>query len=161
MKKIIAILGLFAFTTQAQLTKVDTNIPATNKIEIATGLVLQQITAYTTNATPTFLYLYDDFYFHTNAAWTNYTSAITNVVFSYVTTTGITNSYTNQMYKTFASEHAASEAVATPIITLLVPGAPSGGTALITFDEPALFANRMTISNSATGLNLLISYRNK
>lgn len=160
MKKLIAILSfLLLQATFAQTVYVETNLAATNKILVNAPIVLEQLTAYSTNQNVTTLYLLDGYYTTTNAAWTNYTSAITNVVTTYVTSTGVTNSLTNAVYKTFANPHAASTAVTPTLRAYMVPGAPTGGTSIIQINDSLVFGQRLTVSNSSAGLNILLQYR--
>lgn len=164
MKKLFSLITLLATITfckgQATQTYVTNNM-ALGIATIATSPgVLTSLTAYTTNTAASFIYLYDDYFLATNAAWTNYTVYTTNVATSYITSTGITNSMTNTYLKTIASPHAAiAGAQSTPTLTLIVPGAPSGGTVFATFDDPLLFGKRLSFSNTATGLTLLVKYR--
>lgn len=160
MKKLIALLSLLVCTSvYSQQYYVESNLAATNKTLIATPLVLEQLTAYSTNANVTTLYLLDGYYTTTNAAWTNYTSAVTNVVTTYITSTGITNSLTNAVYKTFPNPHAASTAVTPTLRAYQIPGAPTGGTSIIQINDSLVFGQRMTVSNSSAGLNILVQYR--
>ncbi len=164
MKKLLSslILAVSLQLAHGQATQTYfTNNMSSGIATVATApLILLNMTAWSTNSSPTILYLYDGYYTLTNGAYTNYTVYTTNVAVSYVTTTGITNQYTNTVLKTVANAVAAkSGEVASPTVTVVIPAAPSSGSALVTFDDMTVFGRRLTISNSATGLNLVARYR--
>lgn len=160
MKKLLLILTLIAsvFTSKGAVAT-GSNLAATNTAVITSGAVVMSLTVWSTNTSTTIVYLYDGYALATNSAWTNYTTVVTNQIYANVTTTGVTNNYTNTVIKTIANPHAAGSVVATPVVTLAVPGAPSSGTALLTFDEPFSVANRLTLSNSLAGLSYIVNYR--
>ena len=130
-------------------------------ITTAPGL-LTTFTAFTTNTSPSILYLYDGPYLITSAAWTNYTQYVTNVVTTYITSTGITNTLTNIVLATAPVVHPAQNGVVrTPIMTFVVPPASIGGGITTLKVNPALqFGQSLTFSNSAIGLGLTATYRN-
>lgn len=168
MKKFLFTLSLITVMSvasygQATQTYVTNNMAAGLATITTQGGILTTLTAYSTNQSPTYVRLYDGYATATNGAWTNYTVYTTNVVTSYVTSTGITNNLTNLVIKTIANEHAALNGeAATPTLTLLIPAASSNGTLnLVTFDDPLLFGKRLTLSNSATGLSILAKYRSQ
>lgn len=166
MKKLFTILTLaFAINFvngQATQTYVTNNMSSGIATVSTTGGILLSLTAYTTNIAPTFLRFYDGYYTATNGAYTNYIVYTTNVVTSYITTTGITNNLTNLVIKTVANPVAAvSGAPATPVLTLVVPGAPASGFAPLVWNDGLIFGRRLTLSNSLTGLTILGTYRSQ
>ena len=167
MKKLITLITLLGSLTfcfgQADTIYVTNNM-AVGIATISTQPgILTSLTAYSTNTSPTIVLLYDGYYLATNVTWTNYTTYTTNVVTSYVTTTGITNNLTNLVIKTVANPHAAvAGTVNTPFATLVVPAASSSGTITpIVFNDDFLFGKRLSFSNGATGLTLIGHYRNQ
>jgi hypothetical protein len=132
---------------------------ATNVDSVATTpLVITKVTMWSTNTTtPSIVYLYDGWRLQTNTAYTNYTAARTAQVTSYITTTGLTNLMTNYVYKTTANAVSAGSAVQTPTATFIVPA--NSVAAPFVFDETLNFGQRLSLSNSAAGLDYVIEYR--
>lgn len=162
MKKLFLslIIGLTASVANINAAVVSGSMLATNADSVvSTPLVITKLTLWSTNTTtPSIVYLYDGWTLQTNTAYTNYTSARTAVASTYVTTTGVTNSFTNYVFKTTANPVAAATVVNNPTATFVVP--TSGELLTIDNEEAGLiFGRQLSISNSADGLNYVIQYR--
>jgi hypothetical protein len=157
MKKFISIIGLGVslLTAQAQLFTSQSNLAATNTAVITTPLVLEQMTLFSTNTTPTLVFLYDGAITNVTAAYTNYIQYPTNVVTTYTNTTGTTNTLTNRVEYTLAVANAAATNNSSPIRSLVVPASGS----VTVFTETIPFAQKLTISNNLAGLSAVIRYR--
>jgi hypothetical protein len=154
------LLGIVATSmcVNAQTVAIGTDMVATNTDSIISqAAVLTKLTLWTTNTTtPSIVRLYDGYRLQTNTAYTNYTVARTAEVRTWITSTGTTNNHTNWVYKTTANPVAAATVVNTPTATITVP---TGGELLTITDDISL-ARRLSISNSAPGLNYIFEYRN-
>lgn len=159
MKRIllIALIGLASIVASKAAIVTGSDMAATNTDSIVTTpLVTTKMTFWTTNTTtPSIVRLYDGYRLQTNSAYTNYTVAATAVATTYVTTTGVTNSFTNTVLKTTSNPVAAATVITEPTLTIVVP---TGGE-LLTLDDSLVFGKRLSISNSAAGLNYAIQYR--
>lgn len=168
MKKLLAILGLSSVTLFAQIPSqsvyVTNNMAASATTIISKSIDVGQLTFWTTNTSTTLVYLYDGAITNVTAAYTNYTTYSTNIVSNYVTTTGTTNSLTNHVIYNAAVAVAAATNNSSPYVTIVVPGSLIANAAgqFVTYTPPTelVFRNKLTLSNSAAGLNGVISYRN-
>src|SRR5688572_28292787 len=119
IKTLVAALAIVV--TSQGATTAFSNLAATNTTVIATPVVINSLTFFSTNTTPTLVYLYDNATTVTNAAYTNYTSTVSTEVESFVGSNGITNAVTNVVVAIATSEHAAATVAKTPVVTLVVP----------------------------------------
>jgi hypothetical protein len=156
MKKLILALLLTVLSTKAVVFSTN-NLAAGNHFLISGANVLQSLVLSTTNDTPTQVLVYDGAITNITAAWTNWTSYTTNVVYSYLTSTGTTNTVTNTVVFPVINPHAAATNNTVPIIAGVVTKqtpfvlTPPGGT---------IFTSRVTLSNNAAGVNAIVLYRN-
>lgn len=159
--KLIAVVALLTFSAKAEV-QVEANLALnTNKTIIATPVVINSITLWSTNTAVTTVKLYDYFRVYTNTAWTNFTTATTTTVESVITSTGTTNLYTNSVITRTASPNAAANNVEPPIArTLIVPATGTANTsgATITYTGPFYFNRRVTADISASGLSYVMDY---
>lgn len=160
MKNLIKVL-LVAVALLIPSVKADTfstnNLAAsTNHTILTSPLILQSITLWSTNTSPTTVKFFDNWATSTNTAWTNLVVSVAAVVTNFVTSSGVTNSFTNTVQKVTSTAHAAAIVVPTPILTVTVPA--SG--VLVTLDDPIFFTKRLTLDVSAAGLSFNMSYRN-
>lgn len=163
MKKLLiltTVLVLGMVSASAQLFYGTNNLAATNNTIFSSGaVVLQKITLWSTNTSPTLVYLRDGDLVSTNSAFTNYLTYTTNVVTTWVGTQGTTNNYTNTVVTYIANNVAASTNNAVPArFTFVVPASPT--ILNYTFVPNQTFVNKLTLSNSVAGVNALIQYRN-
>lgn len=159
MKNLIKLIALFAIGigVQAQQFYSTNNLAATNHTIFASGAVIQQITLWSTNASPTMVYLRDGDLTYTNGVYTNFLRYTTNVISSYVGASGITNNQTN-VNIVYVPQTIAANTNNTPVrATITVPA--SGVILTYPFDPNLLFTKKLTLSNSAVGLNAVIQYR--
>jgi hypothetical protein len=160
LKSLLLVCGLFALNTRAEFYATN-NLAASNHIIFsAGGKVLQSITLWSTNVAPTLVYLRDGTLVTTNGVFTNYVRYTTNVITSDVSAfTGLTNTFTNTVIQYTAVVTAANTNVAVlPRYTFVVPSTPTVFN--FDFDPQPMFVNpTTTLSNSLTGLNVLLEYR--
>jgi hypothetical protein len=160
MKKLLLIIGLVALTLNVNAQRYyATNSLAAGDHQVlgpSSPIVMSEITVYGTNAAPVLIHLYDGWLINTNAAYTNYTAALTDVVSTVITSSGSTNTFTNSVWKTTANAVAAGNVQATPVATLLVPATPDAQT----YQLPLVFAKGLHVSNSTAGLSFVVKYRN-
>lgn len=159
MKKLILSLtiALATLLTANAATAVVSNQSAGASAVVATPAVLDSITLFTTNATPTIVYLYDGAVTNVTGLTTNYITYTTNIVTSYITSLGTTNLHTNNVLYNVAQVNAAATNISTPIYTLVVPA--SGALVTYTPPSPLVFTTKITLSNNLTGVSGVISYR--
>jgi hypothetical protein len=164
MKKLLLIVALsFGFVSNAlALTQAESNLASsTNDTIIATPVVINSITLWSTNTAVTTVKLYDYFRVYTNTAHTNWTVSTTTEVTTWVTSTGTTNSSTNTVTQRTANPVAASSTVEPPIVTtLIVPATGTANTAgqIVTYTGPFYFNRRVVADISATGLSYVMDY---
>lgn len=91
---------------------------------------------------------------YTNPAYTNYVSYTTNIVTSYVTYSGVTNSLTNSGLYSYSSTVAAATNNYRTIVTLTVP---AGETVTYTPTDGTLVSFGLTSTNS-TNAAITITY---
>jgi hypothetical protein len=155
--KNIILVAAFALNVNAASTAIISNQEATNAVVVNEPLVLDSITLFSTNAAPTIVYLYDGGITYTRSAWTNYVTYPTNQTYTYITSGGTTNTYTASSLYVSATVQAAGTFAATPMVTLVVPA--NGGLVSFTPPIPLVFATKLTLSNSLTGVSGTVSYR--
>lgn len=158
MKKLLfSILAATMLAPTFGATAVVDNLEATNTVVISTPLVLDSITLYSTNATPTIVRLIDGDLTTVTAAWTNYITYQTNLVRTYINTLGTTNITTNSLQYVQLEPHAAATNATTPILTIVVPA--DGG--MVTFEPPSpiVFTSKLNLSNNLMGVSGIVSYR--
>lgn len=155
---VVAVCALVTANAQGTRFYVTNNLADSNHIAITRPFVLESVTLSTTNSlTPTIVRLIDGYMLRTNAAYTNYTSYLTNRTYSYVTSLGTTNTGTNsvlyyQANVVAASTTAVAEPTATMVVTSLEP---------VTFVPlaPIPFTKFLTLSNDQDGVNVVVGYR--
>jgi hypothetical protein len=159
MKKLL--INLFAavalIVNVSAATTAIANQAATNAVIVNAPLVLDSITLYSTNTTPTIVYLFDGAITNVTAAWTNYTTYTTNQTYSYINSLGTTNLQTNTTLYVQANAHAAATNNSTPLASFVVPA--SGGLVTFTPPIPLTFASKLTLSNNLIGVSGVVSYR--
>lgn len=159
MKKfLVSLFAVVSILTASAATSVISNQSATNAVIVNDSIVLDGITLYSTNATPTIVYIFDGDISVVTAAWTNYTSYATNQVYEYITSLGTTNTSTNSYLYVSAVAHAAATNTAVPLATIVVPA--NSITTTFAPPIPLTFASKLTLSNNLTGLSGVVSYRN-
>lgn len=134
---------------------VGSNVVATNTVVVNAAAILQNITLFSTNNVPTIVRLLDGNLTTVTGAYTNYIEYSTNVVSSYITTTGVTNIMTNTVLVMIPSSHAAATNNTTAKMTLVVPA----NNVPITFSSVTIFNNKINLSNNLAGLSYVLQYR--
>ena len=165
--KLLFVTVLAAVSIQAQSYYTTNNLAAGFHTISSTPAVLNSITVWTTNQTATIISLYDSFVVLTNSAYTNYITYQTNIVTTYITSTGVTNQMTNSLRYVGPNVVAAStNGTPVPLISFTIPGSAvaNSATTPFTFTPPggsALFATRLALSNDQAGASALINYRRR
>lgn len=139
----------------AYLTFTTNNMAASSAVTVNQANILENVILSTTNAAGAIVYLFDGNTTNVTGVYTNVTMYSTNRVSTWVTTTGITNNMTNTLLYINSVVTAALTNNAKPVITIFVP--PSSQ--IINLDTSLIFANKITLSNTATGLNASLFYR--
>lgn len=162
LKLIVACLmvGLGGLKAKADVFATN-NLAATNNVLITGAFVLQSMTIFTTNDTPTLIRIYDGDTTKVTTAWTNYTSYTTNYVTTWLTSTGTTNTSTNTYIYTLATPNAAAtnanDVRISAVVDKLTPytfnPAQIPGAYLSTFNS------KLTLSNDLAGVGAIIQYR--
>jgi hypothetical protein len=121
------------------------------------GKVIDYITVVP-GSTNTMLYFYDlasTTLTYTNAGYTNVSRYTTNLITTYVTSTGITNTLTNSV--TYTDVNVVGDATNTysPIMTYAVPAST-----ITTFTDKLILSKGLTLTNSHA-LTLIIGYKNQ
>ena len=150
---LIAALLLVANTFGA-VTSVS-NLSNTNTTIVATPVVITELTLFSTNTTPTIVYLYDGSLTVTNSAYTNYTTSVSTEVESYVGANGLTNAWTNSVITVAANEVAEETVDRTPVATLVVPA----NNVPVTITPNVIFTYSAILSNNLAGISGIITYR--
>ena len=153
MKKILASLVLtLTLVANAQLTVVSNNVASgvfINRAIVLNSLVL-------TSSTNAILKIYDGPTTNVIGAFTNYTVFVTNKVTSFVSpTTGLTNTWTNQVLYTLVQSQAASTNNVTPLISTFV----TANQAPMELDVPLIFTRDMRLVVDTGGVNVIANYR--
>ena len=154
------ILGaVLCVTAQAQFsgkTVSASAVPAGISTPVASAGVLQGVGFSTTSATGSLVYLYDGPPVVSMPAYTNVYRFNTNQVTTYITSTGLTNTFTNTVQMVSKQPIAANPATPIqPFLTVMVP--PSGE--VISFEADNIFSKSLFISNNIAGLSYTIFYR--
>jgi hypothetical protein len=156
--KLVIASAMLIVSAKAQSTFATNNLAvSTNHTILTAPMVIESITLWSTNASPTTVKFLDGWATSTNAAWTNKVFTSQSVVTAaYTVTSGATNGpFTNIVYKSTSTEHAAAVIVTVPLMTVTVPA--SG--VLITIDDPIAITKRLTLDVSAAGLSFNMKYR--
>ncbi len=155
--KSLMLLATVAYINAASLY-ITNNLAASNHTVFASAKLIESITLSTTNTTAdTIVRLYDGYTTYTNAEYTRPLKYSTNIVTSYITSTGVTNQMTNtSLYVT--TETVAAGSGASPVVAAIV--IPAGETITFTPTTSMLIANRLTLSNNLAGTTAIITYRN-
>lgn len=160
IKNILLVVALMtAFAAQGAV--ISTNLPATNAVSLLTTnrASVYQIQLESTVAGTIHFYDCDsvaDPYFGTNyvnAAYVSRTSYATNLVTSYVGTTGVTNWYTNAGLFTLNVTNAANTNQLPRLISLVY-----GANQATTYNIDALFVRGIT-ALSSTNVGVVLYYR--
>jgi len=157
--KSLIIGAVMCLTTQAQFTgkTVSGSAVAVGITQpVTTPGVLQGVGFSTTSATGSIVYLYDGPPVISMPAYTNTVRYQSNVVTSYITTTGLTNTFTNSVQVVGKVPVAANPA--TPVQAFLTVMVPPAGE-IISFETDNIFSKSLYISNNAAGLSYTIFYR--
>lgn len=149
-----------AIAAQAQLI-ISTNLPATNAVSLLTTNRASVYAIEISSDKAGVVDLYDsdtlaDPYFGTNYVNASYVSRLTyatNIVSSYVGTTGVTNFYTNTGVFTASVTNAASTNALPKLVSLAF-----GANVAQTYNIDALFVRGITARHS-TNLNIILYYR--
>lgn len=158
MKKLFVIFSMVAlFSMKSKAQTYATNNMATGIATVAAvPVVLTHLTLFTTNTTPTIVYLYDGYLTQTNAGYTNFVTYTTNQITLYTNTMGLTNTWTNTVIATVANGVAARSNVISPALaTLVVPAYPG----ILDVNTYLMAGNRVTMSNTLQGTSAIITYR--
>lgn len=157
MKKLLIIGLTLVSCLVANASTFSTNnlAASTNHTILTTPFKLESITLFSTNLTPTIVKLIDGWVVSTNTAFTNYVQFSSNVVSSVITSTGVTNQYTNTVLMIDPVITAATTN-GSPYVqkTIVVPG----NNTLITVQGPISFSRRLTVDSSLTGLSFVMEY---
>lgn len=148
---------LTVLTASAQNYYVTNNLAASNHtvISVSSPVKTTSITLFSTNTAATLVYLFDGYLIRTNAAYTNYTAALSDVVSTVITSSGSTNLFTNSVWTTSANAVAAANVAATPLASIVVP--PNSDP--VTYQIPYTFTKFLNVSNNLAGLSFVLSYR--
>jgi hypothetical protein len=156
MNLIKTLLAAVALVVTSQgATTAFSNLAATNTTVVTTPAVVNSLTLFSTNTTPTLVRLYDNAITVTNAAYTNYTSTVSTEVESFVGSNGITNAVTNVVVAIATSEHAAETIAKTPVVTVVVPA----NNIPVTITPRSIFPHKVVLSNNLAGVSGIITYR--
>lgn len=161
MKYIVLLFAIVSLSLTSSLaaTRATNNVAAGAHTLVTNAVVvLDSITLWSTNTVPTLVYLYNGSTLYTNAAYTNYTTYVTNIVQPYITSTGTTNQMTNTTLWVQANPVAAvTGGAAQPLATLVVPA----NNIATTFEPPIgiTFNKALVLSNALTGVSGVVSYR--
>lgn len=156
MKKLLVILGLglLALNMQAQNRYfVTNNMAAGIRTIVPQAAVLQSLQV--TGTSNTIVRLWDGPTTNVTAAYSNYTTFVTNRVSTFVSVqTGITNTVTNTVLYTLVQAVGAATNDVTPLLTLNI----GANTTPFVFDNPLIFARRIDVSNNLGGITLVAEY---
>lgn len=164
MKKFLFILGICAATLTSSFAQAGSSYFVTNNLtasarSLITGtFLLESITLTTTNTVPTVVRLYDGDTTYITQAYTNYVSYTTNIISTYISVLGTTNTMTNTVLWNGLTGHALATNN-TPVIAAVV--ANPGTLPVVTWTPTTAipFVNKLTLSNDAAGLNVIVRYR--
>lgn len=164
MKKLLFLVGLtVSLVTMQAETVTGSNLTAGHsRAVVATPCVLQSISLWTTNRTPTIVRLFDGDVVYTNAAFTNITTYVTNITTTYTNSVGTTNSFTDTTVYSAATVTAANtNNPSTSVVAIIVPASGTDNVAgqAITYNVPISIGRYLTISNNLTGVSYLLNYR--
>jgi len=130
----------------------------TNQVALTNGgyiLDSIQVIPSGTNTTTRIFDWNDKVLTYTNDAYVTRTSYMTNLVTTWVTTTGVTNSFTNRVNYTLVLTNAASTNVVVPMFTVTTP---AGTVGTYTLGFPLI--NGLTVSNDVTS-TVIYNYRSQ
>lgn len=158
MKRIIRNLLAMALllSVTASATVVVVTQTATNAAVLTTPYVLTSVTVANTSTNVLTIRAYDmatDATTYTNAAYTNWVSAVTNEVVTFINSVGTTNIFTNSVIKSFAVVYAAVTNTVNPVATVAV--SPSTAE---TFTLNIPLARGLALSNDQSA-TMIITYR--
>lgn len=162
MKKLIlAILtgvALIGLSLPAKAAVTTTNSTTGETFTMLTSGALVDYITVVPQGTNVVTYVYDladTTLTYTNASYTNFVTYITNQVTSFVTTTGVTNSWTNTVKYVDVYTTGAATNSYTPIATYATPSASIG-----TFTTPLQLRRGLTISNDVAA-TVIVGYRSQ
>lgn len=156
MKNLFQIVLALAFGAQLHAAEyIGSNLVATNTAVVATPVIVSSVTVFSTNTVPTLVRLYDGALTNVTSAYTNYTTYTTNLIVNYVTTSGITNKYTNDVIWRSPNVVAAATNNTTPTVSFVAPAA----NVPLTITGPWIFGKSVTLSNNLAGLSVIMTYR--
>ncbi len=153
MKKLLLLIGLLAINANAQLFYVTNNMAAGLRVVIPQAVVLQSLQL--TGTSNTIVRFYDGAATNVTAAYSNYTTFVTNRVSTFVSVqTGLTNTVTNTVLHTTIQAVAAATNDVAPILTLNI----GANVAPFIFDTPIIFARGVNVSNNNGGITMVVDY---
>lgn len=154
MKKLLALLGLtLALNANAQRFYVTNGMAAGLRVIIPQAVTLQSLQI--TGTSNTIVRLYDGPTTNVTAAYSNYTTFVTNRVSSFVSVqTGLTNTVTNTVLYTLVQAVAAATNDVSPVLTLNI----GANTAPFIFDSPITFTRGVNVSNNLGGITMVVNY---
>ena len=155
MKKLLLTISLLAaLNASAQQFFVTNSLAAGARTLVNEAIVLNNLQLLSTSNTV--IRLYDGALTNIVGAYTNYSTFSTNLVTVNVTTTGITNTFTNTVLYTLAQAVTAATNNTPPIATVLVPANP---TVPVILNGPIIFTKYMTLSNDSGTVSAIVNYR--
>lgn len=147
-------IGLvLSLQSNAALNVTSNNITAGEAVFIASGCVVESIMIVSTNAAV--IKLFDGPSTNVVAAKTNITTFPTNQVTTFVTTTGITNTFTNNVLYTLVQSGAQVTNNVNPLLVTFV----AANSAPLVLNTPFVCSSNLTYNISATGVSLSVNYR--
>lgn len=153
---LVAVVALVS--TKADSFFATNNLAAsTNHFVIQGPVLVSKIILSTTNDLPTIVKFYDGYPHRTNVLWTNFVSYTTNITVSHITSTGVTNEVTSTKVYFAPQVNAAAFSFQPPAFVFSVDKLNP-----VSFDvtgNSAIFSRRVTLDNSAAGVNAAIQYR--
>ena len=163
MKKLIlailtGIVLLGVTPTKAAVTSTNSTTGEVFTLLTTGGKVIDYITVVPagTNVITRIYDLPDTYLVYTNTAYTNFVTYVTNQVNTFVTTTGITNSWTNTVkYVDVYTVAASTNNSYTPVATYATPSASIG-----TFTDRLVLNRGLTISNNVAA-TVIVGYRDQ
>lgn len=159
MKKILltfALLASMAYSQAAVVSVVPAGTAGTNTVVLTNAMELLSVAFIApSNTVVRFYDSYSTNCVTTNAAYITHITYVTNLVSTYIGSTGLTNVLTNSVLFTAATTNAAATNAMTPIAMYALPA----GFATTFADINLLSVNGLTMSNDAGGLTAVITYK--
>lgn len=158
IKSLVLGLALTCATAFGQGAYYSTNnLTAGAHTLVAVPATAFSLTLFSTNTAPTIVYLFDGAVTNVIGAYTNVVQYVTNQVTTYITTTGLTNTFTNRVLYTDYQAMTASTNAANPLVSLVIP--PTGEIITYPLSPNLVFARSIILSNALTGASVVLNYR--